>query len=77
MKSIGIMGGTFDPIHFGHIITAEEVKKEYDLDEVVLVPSGDPPHKKRQSVTAAEIQAGAGYLSIMEENPEVLREVLT
>ena len=64
MKSIGIMGGTFDPIHFGHVITAEEVKKEYDLDEVVFVPSGNPPHKKEQSVTAAKHRLAMAELAI-------------
>ena len=66
MKSIGIMGGTFDPIHFGHIITAEEVKKEYDLDDVVFVPSGNPPHKKGKIVTAAEHRLAMVRLAIKD-----------
>ena len=43
---VGIMGGTFDPIHYGHLVTAEAACHKYDLDEVVFVPSGRPPHKK-------------------------------
>lgn len=54
MKKIGIMGGTFDPIHYGHIITASKVKKSFGLDEVIFVPSGNPPHKKERSITPAE-----------------------
>ncbi|MGN1011110.1 MAG: nicotinate-nucleotide adenylyltransferase [Clostridia bacterium] len=54
MKKIGIMGGTFDPIHYGHIVTASKVKKSFGLDEVVFVPSGNPPHKKERKITPAE-----------------------
>lgn len=43
---VGIMGGTFDPIHQGHLVTAETARSEFDLQKVVFVPSGQPPHKK-------------------------------
>ena len=46
MKRIGIMGGTFDPIHYGHLVTAEGALQQFNLDKVVFVPSGAPPHKK-------------------------------
>jgi nicotinate-nucleotide adenylyltransferase len=42
---LGVMGGTFDPIHFGHLIAAEAVSKAYDLDSVIFVPTGAPWHK--------------------------------
>lgn len=51
---VGIMGGTFDPIHYGHLVTAEIARTEYSLDTVVFVPSGNPPHKKGYPVTPAE-----------------------
>ncbi|HHW07683.1 MAG TPA: nicotinate-nucleotide adenylyltransferase [Clostridia bacterium] len=54
MKRIGIMGGTFDPIHYGHLVTAEAALHAYGLEEVVFVPSGKPPHKKDYHVTEAE-----------------------
>ncbi|HPT62658.1 MAG TPA: nicotinate-nucleotide adenylyltransferase [Candidatus Atribacteria bacterium] len=48
------MGGTFDPIHHGHLVTAEEVRDYFDLDEVVFVPSARPPHKIGQEVSDPE-----------------------
>ncbi len=48
---LGVMGGTFDPIHIGHLVTAEEALYQFELDEVLFVPSARPPHKtdSRQS----------------------------
>lgn len=46
MHRLGIMGGTFDPIHLGHLVTAEAALYEFDLERVYFVPSGQPPHKK-------------------------------
>lgn len=51
---VGIFGGTFDPIHLGHLILAEEVRVQLQLDRVYLVPVGDPPHKQTQAVTPVE-----------------------
>lgn len=42
---LGVMGGTFDPVHHGHLVAASEVAKEFDLDEVVFVPTGQPQNK--------------------------------
>jgi nicotinate-nucleotide adenylyltransferase len=52
--AIGIMGGTFDPIHYGHLAAAEEARLRFALDHVVFVPNRQPPHKKDYCVTAAE-----------------------
>ena len=51
MGKIGIMGGTFDPIHNGHLMLGEQAYKEYGLNEVWYMPSGHPPHKKSRNVT--------------------------
>lgn len=44
-RSIGLMGGTFDPIHHAHLIVAEEVRYALNLSEMVFIPAGEPPHK--------------------------------
>lgn len=52
-RRVGLMGGTFDPIHYGHLAVAEEVRFTLDLAEMVFVPAGQPPHKQGVMVTAA------------------------
>ncbi len=52
--SIGVFGGTFDPVHFGHLKMAEAVQRELDLVEVVFVPAGSPWLKQDRDVTSAE-----------------------
>ncbi len=49
---IGIFGGTFDPVHYGHLRSALEVKDIFGLDEVRLIPCADPPHREQPAVTA-------------------------
>jgi len=51
---IGIMGGTFDPIHYGHLVAAEVARADFDLDKVIFIPAGKPPHKQSQSITSSE-----------------------
>ena len=47
---IGIMGGTFDPIHIGHLATAEAVRENFSLDEIIFIPAARPPHKLGRNV---------------------------
>jgi nicotinate-nucleotide adenylyltransferase len=54
MQRIGIMGGTFNPVHKGHIAIAQAAKKSYRLDRVIFVPSGHPPHKTREYIAPKE-----------------------
>ncbi len=53
-RRLGVMGGTFDPIHNGHLVAAQEVAARYHLDEVVFVPTGEPWQKSHRHVSAAE-----------------------
>jgi nicotinate-nucleotide adenylyltransferase len=53
-RRVGVMGGTFDPIHHGHLVAASEVQSWFDLDEVVFVPTGQPWQKASRAVSPAE-----------------------
>lgn len=67
MAKIGIMGGTFDPIHYGHLLIGRQAKEEYQLDQVWFMPSGQPPHKQNHPVTEAKIRWKMAKLALEEE----------
>lgn len=78
---IGIMGGTLDPVHLGHVQIAMQVMKRMQLDRVMLLPAGDPPHKGRTTPKAdrmamAEI-AAEEYAGLFASNVEINREGTT
>lgn len=52
-RRVGVLGGTFDPVHYGHLVIAEEVYAALDLAEMVFVPAGHPPHKPESMVAPA------------------------
>jgi nicotinate-nucleotide adenylyltransferase len=54
MLRLGIMGGTFDPLHWVHLIMAEEARTRFDLDRVLFIPAGQPPHKADYRVSSVE-----------------------
>jgi len=51
---LGVMGGTFDPVHHGHLVAASEVQSKFDLDEVIFVPTGQPWQKTERAVSPPE-----------------------
>lgn len=80
MKKIGILGGTFDPPHNGHLIIANEVLSELQLDEIWFMPNQEPPHKKKSESVKNEDrlqmikQAIAGNNAFRIETIELERE---
>ena len=68
MTAIGVMGGTFDPIHIGHLAIGEEAREALALDAVMFVPAGQPPHKPAGSVTSVEHRLAMVELAIAD-NP--------
>ena len=52
-RKIGLMGGTFDPVHHGHLLMAEAVREQYGLDKVLFIPAAQPPHKQGRKVAPA------------------------
>ena len=68
MPSIGVIGGTFDPIHYGHLAAAEEARVRVDLEKVLFVVAGLPPHKLDEDVTSVEHRLAMVRLAIVS-NP--------
>ncbi len=64
-KKTGIMGGTFDPIHIGHLILAEEALQQLSLDEVWFLPNGNPPHKQGRKGASDEERLEMVRLAIL------------
>jgi nicotinate-nucleotide adenylyltransferase len=65
---VGVLGGTFDPIHIGHLVSAEEAWGELELERVVFVPAGLPPHKLDHVVSPVEHRLAMVELAIVS-NP--------
>jgi nicotinate-nucleotide adenylyltransferase len=63
---IGVLGGTFDPIHFGHLRTAEEIGQELGLERVYLIPAASPPHKMHDPVTPFDHRLAMVRLGVRE-----------
>ena len=68
-KRIGIMGGTFDPIHMGHLILGEKAYEQFHLDKVLFMPSGNPPHKKNRQGRATDEQRVEMVRKAISDNP--------
>ena len=67
-ERVALMGGTFDPIHYGHLLMAEEALHAFDLDRVIFVPNGSPPIPKHNDVTSPQFRFEMCELAIAD-NP--------
>jgi nicotinate-nucleotide adenylyltransferase len=63
-RRVGVVGGTFDPIHIGHLLIAEEARVRLELEEVVFVPAAMPPHKLDKDITPVEHRLAMVELAI-------------
>lgn len=76
---IGIYGGTFDPVHLGHLVLAETCREQCQLDRIIFIPAGVPPHKQGRELTAGHIRADllefavAGYGEFSVDRSEIKR----
>lgn len=68
-RKIGIMGGTFDPIHIGHLILGEAAYEQFGLDEVWFMPAGNPPHKRDRAGRATDGQRVEMVKLAIRSNP--------
>lgn len=69
MKRVGILGGTFNPVHIGHLTVAQMVHEQLKLDEVIFVPSHLPPHKSKNGVASPKDRFHMLHLAI-KDNPK-------
>jgi len=85
LKAVGIFGGTFDPVHIGHLRTAVELREHLGLDELRLMPSARPPHREQPGVSAEhrlamlQLAIGKGTLAagLLADDRELRREGLS
>lgn len=68
-QRIGIMGGTFDPVHMGHLIIGEKAYEQLHLDKIYFMPSGNPPHKKNRAGRATDEQRVEMVRRAISTNP--------
>ena len=71
MKRIGLFGGTFDPVHMGHLRTAWEVRQSFGLDQIHLIPAALPPHKQARALAPADDRLNM-LRTATEKNPKFL-----
>lgn len=78
-KRIGLLGGTFNPIHLGHLSLAEQAREKLRLDKMIFIPTNLPPHKRNKGLTSAEERLDMVSLAIkshpcfLVSNAEIMR----
>lgn len=71
-RKVGIMGGTFDPIHIGHLILGENAYQQFGLDCVLFMPSGNPPHKRERPGRATTQERVEMVALAIQDNPHFI-----
>ena len=66
MKKLGVLGGTFNPVHYGHLRTAIEVFEHFEMDNLLFIPTYIPPHKMRKDIVAPELRLKMLELAIKD-----------
>ncbi len=75
MSRLGILGGSFNPIHFGHLRAAEEIRQRLALDKVLFVPSYVPPHKESDTMAVYHHRKNMTRLAIADNPHFVIEDV--
>jgi nicotinate-nucleotide adenylyltransferase len=75
LRRIGIFGGTFNPIHLGHVQVVREVKADFDLDKILIIPSALPPHKELDGVADAEDRLEMIRLAFLDDPNFMISDV--
>ncbi len=70
-QKIGLMGGTFNPIHYGHLLIAENAHEQFQLDRIVFLPTGHSPHKDEEHILGAQERSEMIQLAIAD-NPHFI-----
>jgi nicotinate-nucleotide adenylyltransferase len=73
--NIGLFGGTFDPIHIGHLIIAETCLQKYNLNQIIFIPSGIPPHKKNMKISPSKDRYKMACMAIKDNSKFVISPI--
>ena len=75
MQRVGVLGGTFDPIHIGHLIAASEACDQLNLDKVLFIPAGNPWQKSEQKISPAEHRLAMVQMAVSEDTRFKVSEI--
>jgi nicotinate-nucleotide adenylyltransferase len=74
-RRLGLFGGTFNPVHYGHITMARRVRQALDFDRILFIPTGDPPHKSSQDLASAKDRYEMVRLAIASESDLAISDI--
>jgi nicotinate-nucleotide adenylyltransferase len=72
---LGLLGGTFNPVHYGHLAMARQVRMALDFDRILFIPTGDPPHKSSQDLASARDRYEMVRLAIASESDLAISDI--